>query len=319
MTGLGRDEYTMNLKIQPIRSLYDLKKTHDIQRNTWGYRDEMIFPYTIMTSTRHSGGVLLGAYIDDSLVGFLYGYLGMGGGSLYLFSQRMGILPEYQGLGIGTALKLAQREQMLRQGIDLVVWTYEPLAGISARLNVEKLGGIVRTYVRDIYGTVENPLQAGLAMDRLLVEWHLMSDRVRTRVGGHVKQPSLREWLEEKKYPIVNFANWNDKLPRPIAADLELDDKVLLVQVPPDLQAIKKRDLSIARGWRITTRRIFEAYFRRGYVITGFAGEKSASAPNTYKLEHKPFPATVDFSSWATGLEDDLEEKQEQLALCQKS
>jgi predicted GNAT superfamily acetyltransferase len=123
----------MNLKIKPISSLYDLKKTHDIQRNTWGYRDEMIFPYTIMTSTRHSGGVLLGAYIDDNLVGFLYGYLGMGGGSLYLFSQRMGILPEYQGLGIGTALKLAQREQMLRQGIDLVVWTYEPLAGISAR------------------------------------------------------------------------------------------------------------------------------------------------------------------------------------------
>jgi len=294
----------MDLKVKPIRSLYDLKKLHDIQRITWGYRDVMIFPYTLMISTRHSGGVLLGAYVNDELVGFLYGYLGMGGGSLYLFSQRMGVLPTYQGKGIGTALKLAQREQMLRQGIDLVVWTYEPLEGGNAKLNIEKLGGIIRTYVRDIYGAVENPLQAGLAMDRLLVEWPLMSERVRLHVGGHVKQSSPQEWLEEKKYPIINYANWESDLPRPIATDLELDDEVLLVQVPPDLQVIKKRDLSIARGWRITTRTIFESYFRRGYTITGFASYKTPNAPNIYKLEHKSFPSTIDFSSWTSGLED---------------
>ena len=293
----------MNLKIKPIRSLYDLKKTHDLQRNTWGYRDEMIFPYTIMTSTRHSGGVLLGAYIDDDLVGFLYGYLGMGGGSLYLFSQRMGILPEYQGLGIGTALKLAQREQMLRQGIDLVVWTYEPLAGISARLNVEKLGGIVRTYVRSIYGKIENPLQAGLPMDRVLVEWHLMSERVRARIGNHVKKPSVRQWLEEEKYPLVNAARWQNDIPVPLAPNMTLDDKTILVQIPPDLQDIKKKDLPVAQAWRSITRKVFESYLGRGYVITGFASEKTDQPVNAYKLEYKPFPSTVDFSSWAAGLE----------------
>ena len=116
----------MTLEVKPIRSLLDLRRTHDIQRNTWGFRDEMIIPYTQMVTTLHNGGTLLGAYIDRQLVGFVYGYLGMSGGTLYLFSMRMGVLPEYHSQGIGSALKLAQREQMLRQGVDLIVWTYDP-------------------------------------------------------------------------------------------------------------------------------------------------------------------------------------------------
>jgi predicted GNAT superfamily acetyltransferase len=300
----------MNLEIKPIRSLFDLKRTHDIQRNTWGYRDLMIIPYTQLVSAQHSGGTLLGAYLDGELVGFVYGYLGMSGGSLYLFSQRMGVLPSVQSRGIGAALKLAQREQMLRQGIDLIVWSYDPLEGKNAMLNIEKLGGIVRTYVRDIYGRVENPLQAGLAMDRFLLEWHLMSDRVRQYIRGEILRPTPQAWLAEKDYRLVNYANWDSELPRPIAADLELDDDVLLVQVPANLQVIKRRDLAIARGWRTTTRAIFETYFRRGYVITGFASEKKLDRPNIYKMEKISVKSSMDFSSWAAGLEDLSEEEE---------
>ena len=165
----------MNLEIKPIRSLFHLKRTHDIQRHVWGYRDDMIIPYTHMITVQHNGGTLLGAYVDGELVGFVYGYLGMSQGTLYLFSQRMGVLPAFQSHNIGTRLKLAQREQMLRQGIDIIVWTYDPLEGRNATLNIEKLGGVVRSYARDIYGHVQNPLQTGLTTDRFLLEWHLMS------------------------------------------------------------------------------------------------------------------------------------------------
>ncbi|MFQ5575737.1 MAG: GNAT family N-acetyltransferase [Anaerolineae bacterium] len=299
----------MDLEIKPIRSLYDLKRTHDIQRNTWGYRDVMIIPYTQLVSAQHSGGTLLGAYLEGELVGFVYGYLGMSGGRLYLFSQRMGVLPNVQSKGIGTRLKLAQRERMLRQGIDTIVWTYDPLEGKSAMVNLEKLGGIVRTYVRDIYGNVDNPLQAGLAMDRFLLEWHLMSDRVRERIRGDIPRPAPRQWLAETGFRLVNYANWDSELPRPIAADLELDDDVLLVQVPSNLQPIKRRDLSVARGWRTTTRAIFETYFRRGYVVTGFASNKKLNAPNIYRLEQVPVSSSIDFSSWAAGIEDTGQEE----------
>jgi predicted GNAT superfamily acetyltransferase len=295
----------MTLEVKPIRSLLDLRRTHDIQRNTWGFRDEMIIPYTQMVTTLHNGGTLLGAYLNGQLIGFVYGYLGMSGGTLYLFSMRMGVLPEYHSQGIGAALKLAQREQMLRQGIDLIVWTYDPLLGPNAMLNIEKLGGVARAYVRDIYGSgIDNPLQAGLALDRFLLEWHLMSDRVRERVSGGYQRPTVKVWREEQDYRLVNYANWESDLPRPIAADLELDDKVLLVQVPKYFNVIKRRDLNIARGWRSMTRNIFESYFRRGYVVTGFGTGDESNTPNIYKMERISFPSPLDYFSWAKGIED---------------
>lgn len=292
----------MDVKIRPINTLTDLRKCHEIQRSTWGFTDLMVFPYTQLISAAHNGGVLLGAYTEGELVGFVYGYLGMSGSKLYHFSQRMGVLPEYQGQGIGLKLKLAQREQMLRQGIDLIVWTYDPLLGKNASLNIEKLGGFVRHYARDIYGTVNNPLQVGLSTDRFLLEWELMSDRVRERIRSPKPRPNAEAWINENKYPFVNYASWEGNLPRPMALDLELKEEVLLVQIPPDLNTIKKVDLGIARGWRESTRDIFETYFNRGYVVTGFARSTEPQIPSIYKLEKVTLPTTSDFSSWVSGV-----------------
>jgi predicted GNAT superfamily acetyltransferase len=262
----------------------------------------MVFPYTQLISSAHNGGVLLGAYDGPNLIGFVYGYLGMSGVKLYLFSQRLGVMPSYQSYGVGMKLKLAQRDQMLRQGIDLIVWTYDPLLGINASLNIEKLGGIVRHYARDIYGAVNNPLQMGLSTDRLLVEWELMSTRVRERIRSKAPRPRAEQWLAESQYSLVNYVTWEGDLPRPIASDLEMEEEVLLVQIPPDLNVIKKIDLNIARGWRESTRDIFETYFRRGYVVTGFARCLKPQTPNIYKIEKIVLPTTSDFSSWVGGV-----------------
>lgn len=294
-----------DIKIRPIKTLVDLRKCHEIQRSTWGYTDLMVFPYTQLISAAHNGGVLLGAYDGLELVGFLYGYLGMSGTKLYLFSQRMGVLPTYQSRGIGMLLKLAQRDQMLRRGIDLIVWTYDPLLGKNAMLNIEKLGGFVRHYARDIYGAVDNPLQVGLSTDRFLLEWELMSTRVRERIRSTKPRPLAKDWLADNHYPLVNYITWDGNIPRPIATELELKDDVLLVQIPPDLNIIKKVDLNVARGWRESTRDIFETYFRRGYAVTGFARSTDSQIPNIYKMEKGEMSTSSDFSSWVHGVESD--------------
>jgi predicted GNAT superfamily acetyltransferase len=290
------------IAVHPIKSLSDLRRCHEIQRAIWGYSDLMVFPYTILISMQHNGGVLLGAYVNDELVGFVVGYLGMAGAKLYLFSQRMGVLPEYQSLGLGYRLKVCQREQMLRQGIDIIVWTYDPLEGKNATLNIEKLGGIVRYYARDIYGYVQNPLQTGLATDRFLLEWHLMSERVRERVRGNYQRPRVEDWLSGQDMPLINYAAWESEVPLPLAVDLEVEQDQVLVQIPPDLQRIKRYDLSAAQQWRESTRLIFETYFQRGYVVTGFASGRQSRLPNLYRLERKTFPASFDFSAWADGV-----------------
>ncbi len=294
----------MDIKIRPINTLTDLRRCHEIQRATWGFTDLMVFPYTQLISAAHNGGTLLGAYDGPNLVGFVYGYLGMSGTKLYLFSQRMGVLPAYQSRGIGMQLKLAQRDAMLRQGIDLIVWTYDPLLGKNASLNVEKLGGIVRHYARDIYGAVSNPLQVGLSTDRFLLEWELMSDRVRQRIRSKEPRPLASAWLE-KEHLFVNYVTWENNLPRPIASDLEMDEQTLLVQIPHDLNLIKKMDLGVARGWRESTRDIFETYFQRGYVITGFARSTAPEIPNIYKIEKIKLPTTSEFTLWVGGVREE--------------
>jgi predicted GNAT superfamily acetyltransferase len=305
MSHRKRFDTDTRISIRSIKTLSDLRRCHEIQRAVWGYSDLMVFPYTILISMQHNGGVLLGAYVNNELVGFVVGYLGMAGAKLYLFSQRMGVLPEYQSLGLGYRLKVAQREQMLRQGIDIVVWTYDPLEGRNATLNIEKLGGIVRSYARDIYGYVQNPLQTGLTTDRFLLEWHLMSDRVRERVRGRYQRPRAEDWLSGQDIPLVNYAAWEGGIPRPLAVDLAIDHEHVLVQVPSDLQRIKRYDLNTAQSWRKNARTIFESYFQRGYVVTGFASSLQPRLPNLYRLERKTFPAPIDFSAWANGVSEE--------------
>jgi predicted GNAT superfamily acetyltransferase len=287
--------------IKPIITNRDIRWTQDIQRNVWGYRDAAIIPPTQLISAQRNGGLVLGAYLEGQMVGFVYGYLGLSGDKLYMFSQRMGVLRSLQGKGIGLKLKLAQREATLAQGIDTIVWTYDPLEGKNATLNIEKLGGFVRTYIRDAYGRVDNPLQAGLATDRFMVEWPLNSERTLAHLRGDIPRPTTAEL--ENIYRPVNYANWASTLPRPIAADLDLDEPVLLVHVPANLHAIRRKDLKIAAGWRNTTRVIFESYFKRGYAVTSFASDRDLQTPNIYKLEKTNFSTTIDFSKWITTLD----------------
>ena len=57
--------------------------------------------------------------------------------------------PSIATRGIGRRLKLRQREDALARGIDLIEWTFDPLELKNAFFNIERLGAIVRRYVRE--------------------------------------------------------------------------------------------------------------------------------------------------------------------------
>jgi predicted GNAT superfamily acetyltransferase len=102
----------------------------------------------------------------------------------YLHSHLLAVLPEYQNRGVGRRLKLAQRDEALARGIDLVEWTFDPLQLKNAYFNIAKLGAIVRRYVPDLYGRTTSPLHGGLPTDRLVAEWWLRSPHVQSRLSG---------------------------------------------------------------------------------------------------------------------------------------
>ena len=82
----------------------------------------------------------------------------------------LGVRAEFRDCGVGRRLKLAQREDALTRGIDLIEWTFDPLEIKNAYLNIEKLGAIARRYNVDQYGSSASPLQGGLPTDRLIAE-----------------------------------------------------------------------------------------------------------------------------------------------------
>jgi predicted GNAT superfamily acetyltransferase len=117
------------------------------------------------------------------MVGFAMALPGYRAGKPYLHSHMLAVLPEYRNAGLGRRLKLAQRDDALARGFDLMEWTFDPLEIKNAHLNIVRLGAIARRYMPDFYGPSTSPLQGGLPTDRLVAEWWLRSRRVRRTLG----------------------------------------------------------------------------------------------------------------------------------------
>jgi predicted GNAT superfamily acetyltransferase len=121
---------------------------------------------------------VLGAFEGECLVAFIFGFLGTDEAApgrpalarLKHCSHQLGVLPDYQNQGIGYRLKLAQRDFVLKQGVRLVTWTYDPLESRNARLNIAKFGAVRRTCLREPYGVMTGALNAGVPADRLQVD-----------------------------------------------------------------------------------------------------------------------------------------------------
>ena len=70
--------------------------------------------------------------------------------------------------------------------------------------------------------------------------------------------------------PIVNPSQDGREWLRPVEGKLTLGDRRVLVEIPMGFADMQQRDPDLALDWRLTTRRIFQAYLRRGYRVVDF-------------------------------------------------
>ncbi len=282
-----------DFEIRPLKTLDDFHAAEQVQRAAWESDDIDIAPLHIMLTIARNGGVVLGAFAQDQLVGFVLGFLGTSNRygteapatvKLKHCSHQMGVLPEWQSRGVGYALKVAQREAVLNQGVRLITWTYDPLESKNARLNIAKLGAVCNTYIRDYYGKLRDDLNRGLATDRFQVDWWIASRRIETRLTRHRPPLQLRHYLDVGA-PIINAVQWNDRgLPvcqdpaEPSTADR------FLVEIPADYQAIRRADNALAMAWRLHFRSICEAAFAFGYTVIDYVHEPGQHARSFYVM-----------------------------------
>jgi len=281
----------VTVKIRPIQTIEEYQATDQIQREVWGKVDLTIIPHHLQIILQKEGGLVLGAFErspedgKERLVGFTLGFVGLTSeGKVKHCSQMTGVLPAYQNRNVGYRLKLAQCEHVLAQGMDLITWTFDPLESRNARLNIHKLGATCNTYLRNLYGSMQDKLNAGLPSDRLQVDWHIASTHVADRLGDDWIGPSLTA-LQAAGVPILNPALPGGRLagrarqspPHPPQETLPIAGDRLLVQIPARFQAIKSADFDLALAWREHTRALFEAAFAAGYTVVDLLFENNQS------------------------------------------
>lgn len=286
----------VGIKIRPIQTHAERQAVEQLQREVWNLVDVKIVPDHMLVSIQKSGGLVLGAFEslsdkgEERLIGFIFGLVGLtSGGRIKHCSDMAAVIPAYQNQNIGYRLKLAQREHMLTQGIDLITWTFDPLESRNARLNFHKLGATCRTYLRNLYGNMCDQFNVGLFSDRFQVEWHIAGDHVVNRLSD---SPST---LQAEGVTILNPALLGDDgLLRPSPRTRPIEGDELLVQIPAHFQAIKATDFDLARAWREHICTLFEAAFAAGYTVVDLRFEKTkGKSGQSYYLLRKNWTPKV--------------------------
>jgi predicted GNAT superfamily acetyltransferase len=252
------------LRIRRLTAYEDFKKLPDIQRRVWRHDESDLTPTHQFCISAIMGAIVLGAFVKEDLVGFVFSFPAIHAGSLSQHSHLLAVLPDYQGQGIGKRLKWAQRDWAMKLGFSRITWTVDPLQARNANLNIHTLGAVSSTYMRNFYGLDSKlNLGPGIPTDRFLMEWPIQEKSVAERRRGRFRlfeAGTLPRALETK-------AGGTNLLPgRP---RLGLRDKFILAEVPGDINSWRGRHEPTA-SWQRALRRVLEHYFSRGYAAVDF-------------------------------------------------
>lgn len=194
--------------------------------------DRATMPANILRALEHSGNYVVGIYDDDRMIGASAAFFGPPA-ERTMHSHITGVLPGHQGRGIGRRLKAHQREWALERGIGRITWTFDPLIRRNAHFNLAVLGASATEYLVNQYGEMPDDVNRGDESDRLMVSWAVAEPPVAT----------------------------------------PLDDAVrAVVEIPADIEALRRADPAAAAEWRTRVREELQRHLASGLRIGGVDG-----------------------------------------------
>jgi chorismate synthase len=269
--------------IRELRTIAECRGVVGIQEAVWGTGSEIV-PASVLAASIRRGGILLGAFEEDMLVGFVWSMPGWRDGAPTQWSHMLGVRPEARGRRLGERLKLAQRERALASPAELIEWTFDPLQAPNAHLNLAVLGCVATTYLVDAYGDMPGPLHRGTATDRLIAEWWIRRPHVERRVARRSQSTSGGASLVARSDEVlsapatIEVVRNGGRSSAPGAVHTTLTAKRVVVPVPAGFTALQRDAPDAARAWRHATRDVFLAYFARGYRGVDFFLDRASGA-----------------------------------------
>lgn len=268
------------MTIRLLETPEEMEAVEDLQRQVWPGSETEVVPAHLLITAVHNGGLVLGAFKDGKMVGFLFGFPGLeslpDGPRAKHCSHMLGVLETRRDAGLGFALKRAQWQMVRHQGLDHITWTYDPLLGRNAHLNLAKLGAVCNTYLRSQYGDMRDGLNAGLPSDRFQVDWWIRTYRVERRLSKRSRGTlGLPQFQQAETQPLFSPAARADGFLQPPEHFSPPEGSLALAEIPSDFMALKSADLGLARDWRFFTRELFETCFGAGYIVTDFIFDRA--------------------------------------------
>lgn len=259
-----------HVTIRDLRTLDEYAECCEIQEETWGRGFSERVPAAILRVSQKIGGVTAGAFDGNGrMVGFVFGLTGLRAGKPAHWSDMLAVREEARGHHIGDQLKHYQREQVLALGVELMLWTCDPLVARNAHFNINRLGARALEYAENMYGAnTGSALHGDLPTDRLVIGWQLTRPYT-PAPGADAEAPG------DGELPLLNPLA-ADRLP---AFDDALTARGARVQVPHDLGTVQDEGGEAAMRWRLSVRAAFNALFARGFQVQRFVRPAAPSFP----------------------------------------
>ncbi len=270
MGASGAPQGPRDFLFRRIEKPEEFRQAEELQREAWGLTDEPPTSRTIQRALQDNGGLILGAFADIYLAGLCLGFLGWDGTELYHYSHMTAVRPAYQNHHLGFRLKGYQRDEVLKQGLARIRWTFDPLQSKNAMLNVRRLGVRPDKYYVHYYGQMGSEVNRGTESDRMRVTWELTHPEVETRLSGKLptQEQDLARWKASQ--PILETGLGESGLRVPVSVT-EPSQANAQIEIPFDLQSIRFHEEPALRSWRHASRDAVRAAFDLGYRIDDFA------------------------------------------------
>jgi predicted GNAT superfamily acetyltransferase len=237
----------------------------------------------ILYAGLHSGGLLVGAYDNERLIGTTFAFPGRRGKTWTLWSAMTAVLPEYRNQGVGFGLKQFERSWALRQGYMSIAWAFDPFQASNANFSFHRLGALSDIYHENFTGEMAGEADFASPSDRLEIIWKLRDRRVKALLVE--KSPEFSsDMLAENDDA---FLLKSDADCQPIVDPLFANTPSrCYVQIPSDISSIRRTNPALALDWHKALRESFRIAFSHGFKVSDFVKQAercwyvlTASAP----------------------------------------
>ncbi|MHA1201036.1 MAG: GNAT family N-acetyltransferase [Candidatus Heimdallarchaeaceae archaeon] len=270
------------IEYKELMDYSEYNKIENIQINAWGFPDREVVPKRIIYATHRSGGVVIAAYLNQEIIGYVWGWIGqIDPHGIFIYSHHNAVVREHQNKGVGIQLKLEQRKWALKKNFKIINWTFDPLQSKNSYINLHKLGAICNNYRVKYWGDMHDELNIGIDTDRFYCNWFIDSIHVKKRLNRDFD--NYTETINSNRYHSIKTIS-NNGILRVKELDYDIKETILFAEIPIDFTKIMQNNNELAQDWREETRKIFTHYFNIGYSVIDFVLDKSLTPWKSYHV-----------------------------------